>query len=122
MTSAQLKFASFKHLVSAVISFACISTLALTEQLQSQPTPAPSSASPIVRVPMDLFAGRVPFITIATKGGRLLHVILDTGANDDILNARVVSEVHLHVLNPQRVEQPGGAIEMGNVDPLKIRL
>jgi hypothetical protein len=40
---------------------------------------------------MDLFAGRVPFITIATKGGRLLHVILDTGANDDILNARIVS-------------------------------
>jgi hypothetical protein len=71
---------------------------------------------------MDPFAGRVPFITIATKGGRLLHVILDTGANDNILNARVVSELHLHVLDPQRVEQPGGAVEMGQVDPIGILL
>jgi hypothetical protein len=71
---------------------------------------------------MDLFAGRVPFITIATKGGRLLHVILDTGANDDILNARVVSELHLHVLDPQRVDQPGGPVEMGKVDPTGIQL
>jgi hypothetical protein len=71
---------------------------------------------------MDVFAGRVPFITIATKGGRLLHVILDTGANDDILNARVVSELHLRVLDPQRVEQPGGAVEMGSLDPTGVLL
>jgi hypothetical protein len=71
---------------------------------------------------MDLFAGRIPFITIGTKSGRLLHLILDTGANDDILNARVVSELHLRVLDPQRVEQPGGAVEMGKLDPMEIQL
>ena len=122
MTSAHLRFASFKRIASAAVAIACISTLALTQQLQAQSTPALSSASPIVRLPMDLFAGRVPFITIETKGGRLLHVILDTGANDDILNARVVAELHLHVLDPQRVEQPGGAVEMGKVDPIGILL
>jgi PDZ domain-containing protein/aspartyl protease len=122
MTSGHLRFASFKRTASAAIAIACISTLAMTQQLQPQPAPAPSSVSPIVRLPMDLFAGRVPFITIATKGGRLLHVILDTGANDDILNARVVSELHLHVLDPRRVEQPGGAVEMGKVDPTGIQL
>jgi hypothetical protein len=122
MTRGHLRFASFKRIASAAVAIACISTLAMTQQLQPQPTPAPSPVSPIVRLPMDLFAGRVPFITIATKGGRLLHVILDTGANDDILNARVVSELHLHVLDPRRVEQPGGAVEMGKVDPTGIQL
>ena len=122
MTSVQLRSASFKRIATTAVAISSISTLAHTQQLQAQPTPTPSSASPIVRLPMDLFAGRVPFITIGTKGGRLLHVILDTGANDDILNARVVSELHLHVLNPQRAEQPGGAIEMGKVDSLEIRL
>jgi Aspartyl protease/PDZ domain len=122
MTSAQLRSASLKRIASAAIGIASISTLAHAHQLQAQSTSMPSSVSPIVRLPMDLFGGRIPFITIGTKGGRLLHVILDTGANDDILNARAVSELHLHVLNPQRVEQPGGAIEMGKVDPTDIRL
>ncbi len=122
MKSAQLGFVSFKRIASAAIAISCSSTLAPTEQLQSQPMPAPSSASPIVRLPMDLYAGRVTFITIGTKSGRLLHVILDTGANEDILNARVVRELHLRVLDPQRVAQPGGAIEMGKVDSLDISL
>ena len=122
MKSTQLKAGSFRRNAAAAIGIASVSTLAHTQQLHAQPTPATSSARPIVRLPMDLLGGRIPFITIGAKGGRLLHVILDTGANDDILNARVVSELGLHVLNPQRVEQPGGAIEMGNVDPLKIRL
>jgi len=122
MTSGHLRFVSSKRIASAAVAIACISTLAMTQQLQPQPAPAPSPVIPIVRLPMDLFAGRVPFITIATKGGRLLHVILDTGANDDILNARVVSELHLHVLAPRRVEQPGGVVEMGKVDPTGIQL
>ena len=122
MISARLRSASLIRISSAAIAIAPISTLAPTQQLQAQSTPALSSASPIVRVPMDLFAGRIPFITIETRGGRLLHVILDTGANDDILNARVAAELHLHVLNPQRVEQPGGAVEMGKIDPTGIRL
>lgn len=122
MTSVQLRSASFKRIAATAIGIASISTLAHTQQLQAPPTPTPSAASPIVCLPMDLFAGRVPFITIATKGGRLLHLILDTGANDDILNARVVSELHLRVLDPQRVEQPGGAVEMGKLDPMEIRL
>jgi PDZ domain/Aspartyl protease len=118
MTSAPLRSASITRIASAAVAIACISTLAHAQQLQTQPT----SASPIVRLAMDLFAGRVPFITIATKGGRLLHVILDTGANDNILNARVVSELHLHVLDPQRVGQPGGAVKMGKIDPIGILL
>jgi hypothetical protein len=122
MTNVQLRSASFRRIASTAIGITSLSTLAHTQQLQAQPTQMLTSPSPIVRLPMDLFAGRIPFITIETKGGRLLHVILDTGANDDILNARVVSELHLHVLNPQRVEQPGGAIEMGRVDPVEIRL
>lgn len=122
MTSVQLSSASFKRIATTAIGIASISTLAHTQQLQAQPTPAPLSASPIVRLPMDLYGGRIPFITIGVNGGRLLHVILDTGANDDILNARVVSELHLHVRDPKRVEQPGGAIEMGKVDPIEIRL
>jgi hypothetical protein len=122
MTSVQLRSASFKRIATAAVGIVSISTLGHTQQLQSRPTPAPSSASPIVRLPMDLFLGRIPFITIGTKGGRLLHVILDTGANDDILNARVVRELQLRVLDPQRVAQPGGAIEMGKVDSLEIRL
>ena len=99
-----------------------VSTVAYTQQLQAQPAQKSSSPGPIVRLAMDLFAGRIPFITIGTKSGRLLHLILDTGANDDILNARVVSELHLRVLDPQRVEQPGGAVEMGKLDPMEIQL
>jgi hypothetical protein len=118
MTNGPLRSASIARIASAAFALTSISTLAHGQQLQAKQV----SASPIVRLPMDLFAGRVPFITIETKSGRLLHVILDTGANDDILNARVVSELHLHVLDPQRVEQPGGAVEMGKVDPTGIRL
>ena len=118
MTNGPLRSASIARIASAAIAIASISTLAHGQQLHAKQ----ASASPIVRLPMDLFAGRVPFITIETKSGRLLHVILDTGANDDILNARVVAELHLHVLDPQRVEQPGGAVEMGKVDPTGIRL
>jgi hypothetical protein len=122
MTIVQLRSRSFKCIVAAAIGIASLSTLAHTQQLQTPPTATSSSPNPIVRLPMDLFAGRVPFITIEMQSGRLLHVILDTGANDDILNARLVSELHLHVLDPQRVEQPGGAVEMGKVDPTGIKI
>src|SRR5712671_5650638 len=118
MTNGPLRSASIAVIASAAIAIASISTSAHGQQLQTKQ----ASASPIVRLPMDLFAGRVPFITIATSSGRLLHVILDTGANDDILNARVVSELHLRVHDPQRVEQPGGAVEMGKLDPTDILL
>jgi hypothetical protein len=122
VTIVQLSSAALERIAAAAIAIASISTLAPMERLQSQPTPASSAPSPIVRLPMDLFAGRVPFITIATKTGRLLHVILDTGANDDILNARVVAELHLQVSDPPRVEQPGGAVEMGKIEPTGILL
>lgn len=122
MTSIQLRYASFRRIASAAVGIASISTLAHTQQLQTPPAATLLSARPIVRLPMDLYLGRIPFITIGVKGGRLLHVILDTGANDDILNARAVSELHLHVRDPQRVEQPGGAVEMGAVDPIAVRL
>jgi len=121
MTTVQLRSASFKRIAASVLGIASLSTLASTQQLQPPPTPSTAAPPPIARLAMDLFAGRVPFITIEMNG-RLLHVILDTGANDDILNARVVSELHLHVLDPQRVEQPGGAVEMGQVDSIGIRL
>ena len=118
MTNGPLRSASIARIASIAIAIASISTSAHGQRLQAKQ----ASPSPIVRLPMDLFAGRVPFITIETKSGRLLHVILDTGANDDILNARVVSELHLRVLDPQRVDQPGGAVEMGKIDQTGIRL
>lgn len=122
MASVQLRSASFKRIATTAIGIASISTLGHTQQLQTPPAATPLSVNPIVRLPMDLYGGRIPFITIGVGGGRLLHVILDTGANDDILNARAVSGLHLHIRDPQRVEQPGGAIEMGKVDPIEIRL
>lgn len=122
MTKMPTKSSCFRRTASITIGIASISTVIQAQRLQPPPTPTPPSATPILRVPMDLFGGRIPFITIAVNGGRPLHVILDTGANDDILNARVVSELHLHVRDPQRVDQPGGAVEMGKVDPSEVAL
>lgn len=106
-----------RRIAYVIASIMSLPTAGVAQKLQPSPKP-----TPLLRVPMDLFGGRIPFITLAVNGGRPLHVILDTGANDDILNARVVSELHLHVRDPKRVNQPGGAVEMGPVDPVEIRV
>ncbi len=77
---------------------------------------------PVAELPLKLGLGRVPFAQVTIGGSRPLAVILDTGANDDILNARIVRELGLHVVNPQVIEQPGGAIEMGQIESVQLKL
>src|SRR5207237_9404892 len=51
------------------------------------------------------------------------HALLyNTRAVDVILNTRITQELKLHVLNPQVIEQPGGAIEMGQVENVQLKL
>jgi PDZ domain len=82
----------------------------------------PRASVPVAETATDLLLGRVPFVLVAISGHDSLNTILDTGANDDIVNARVVRDIGLTVHNPQRVEQPGGAIEMGAIDTVRIEI
>jgi hypothetical protein len=84
--------------------------------------PPAVAQSPIVRLPLELFAGRVTFITLKSSSGRPLHMILDTGSEDEILNARVAGELKLHISNPKSVDEPGGAVMMGAIDSLPVSL
>jgi Aspartyl protease/PDZ domain len=85
---------------------------------------AESATTPrlVAELPLKLLLSRVPFAQVSIGGSRPLAFILDTGADDDIVNARVVRELGLHVVNPQLVEQPGGAIEMGQIESVQLRL
>jgi hypothetical protein len=87
------------------------------------PAEAPSTTPrPVAELPLKLGLGRVTLAQVTVGDSRPLAVILDTGANDDILNARIVRELGLHVLNPQVIEQPGGAIEMGQVESVQLKI
>jgi membrane-associated protease RseP (regulator of RpoE activity) len=98
--------------------------LLLTATIGVAETPAKTAAAPapVAELPVKLLLGRVPFAPVTIGSSKPLAVILDTGADDDILNARVARELKLHVLNPQVIEQPGGAIEMGQVENVALKL
>lgn len=83
---------------------------------------AATAPQPVAELPLKLLLGRIPIAPVTIGGSRPLSVLLDTGADDDILNARITRELKLHVLNPQIIEQPGGAIEMGQVENVQLKL
>jgi hypothetical protein len=107
-------------------SFALAAVLLLltaTIVVAQTPTKAPAAAPrPVAELPLKLGLGRLPVVQVTIGGSRPLSAILDTGANDDILNARITRELKLHVLNPQVIEQPGGAIEMGQVETVQLKI
>jgi membrane-associated protease RseP (regulator of RpoE activity) len=99
--------------------------LLLTATIGVAETPAKSAgaaSAPVAEVPVKLLLGRVPFVPVTIASSKPLAVILDTGADDDILNARVARDLKLHVHDPQVIEQPGGAIEMGQVENVALKL
>ena len=97
--------------------------LTATMGLAQTPSEAPVTASrPLAELPLKLLSGRVTLAQITIGDSRPLDVILDTGADDDIVNARVARELKLHVLDPQKIEQPGGAIEMGQIEKVQLKL
>src|ERR1700682_1189663 len=73
---------------------------------QAPPEGPATALRPVAELPLKLFLGRVPVAQVTIGGSRPLAVILDTGANDDIVNARIARELGLHVLNPKAIEQP----------------
>jgi hypothetical protein len=83
---------------------------------------ARSGSVPIAELPVQLLLGRVPFLRMRIADSEQLNAIIDTGANDDILNARVVRALRLTVHDPQRVTQPGGAVEMGRLDSVSLHI
>jgi hypothetical protein len=99
--------------------------LLLTAAIGVAQTPAQAPATaprPVAELPLKLILGRVPIVQVTIGGSRPLAVLPDTGADDDILNARIARELKLQVLNPQVIEQPGGAIEMGQVENVQLKL
>jgi len=101
------------------------SVLLLTATIGVAQTPAKAPATaptPVAELPLKLLLGRVTFAQITIGGSRPLAVILDTGADDDILNARIARELKLHVLNPKVIDQPGGAIEMGQIESAQLKI
>jgi hypothetical protein len=97
--------------------------LTATIGIAQTPAKAPSTAPrPVAELPLKLLLGRVPFAQVTIGGSRPLAVILDTGADDDILNARIARELKLHVLNPEVIEQPGGPIEMGQIESVQLKI
>ena len=97
--------------------------LTVTIGVAKTPAEAPATAPrPVAELPLKLLLGRVPIVQVTIGGSRPLAVLPDTGADDDILNARIARELGLHVLNPKVIEQPGGAIEMGQVENVQLKL
>jgi hypothetical protein len=97
--------------------------LTVTIGLAQTPAEPPSAApQPVAELPLKLLLGRMPFAQVTIGGSRPLAVILDTGADDDILNARIARELKLHVLNPEVIEQPGGPIEMGQIESAELKI
>jgi Aspartyl protease/PDZ domain len=99
--------------------------LLLTATIGVAQTPAvtPVTAQrPVTELPLKLILGRVPIVQVTIGGSRPLAVLPDTGADDDILNARIARELKLHVLDPKVIEQPGGAIEMGQIESVQLKI
>lgn len=89
---------------------------------QTPPETPPTTPRPVAELALELLLGRVPVASVTVGDSKPLAVLLDTGADDDILNARIAKELKLDVLNPQVIEQPGGAIEMGQVENVQLKL
>jgi PDZ domain/Aspartyl protease len=97
--------------------------LTATIGVAQTPAKAPATApAPVAELPLKLLLGRVTVAQATIGGSRPLAFMLDTGADDDIVNARIARELKLHVLNPEVIEQPGGAIEMGQVENVQLKL
>jgi PDZ domain/Aspartyl protease len=97
--------------------------LTATIGVAQTPAKAPAAApQPVAELPLKLGLGRVTFAQVTIGDSRPLAVILDTGADDDILNARIAREFKLHVLNPKVIDQPGGAIEMGQIESVQLKI
>jgi hypothetical protein len=99
--------------------------LLLTATIAVAQTPAETPATaprPVADLPLKLMLGRVPIVQVTIGGSRPLALLPDTGADDDILNARIARELKLPVLDPQVIEQPGGAIEMGRIEGVQLKI
>jgi hypothetical protein len=95
--------------------------LLLTATIAVAQTPA-TAPRPVAELPLELILGRVPIVQVTIGGSRPLAVLPDTGADNDILNARIAREFKLHVLDPKVIEQPGGAIEMGQIEGVQLKI
>lgn len=94
-----------------------------TTGVAQTPAKAPATATaPVAELPLKLLVGRVTVADVTIGGSWPLAFMLDTGADDDIVNARIARELKLHVLNPEVIDQPGGAIEMGQVENVQLKL
>lgn len=87
------------------------------------PVQGPSiGAQPIDVLPIELFGDRLPFVLVRVDASSPLAFILDTGADNELLNGKWAKPLSLKVENARSVEQPGGAVEMGIVRGVHLGL
>ncbi|MCB9501603.1 MAG: PDZ domain-containing protein [Deferribacteres bacterium] len=64
----------------------------------------------------------LPLLHLNFANGKTGQFILDTGFDINVIDASFVRELHLKVENPQKVLQPGGYIEMGEIKEFSFQL
>ncbi|MDH4042823.1 MAG: aspartyl protease family protein [Gemmatimonadota bacterium] len=74
-----------------------------------------------VRVPFDDAFGLV-WVAVSVGAADTLSFILDTGFEYSLINASVAKQLGLDVAEPRLVPQPGGAVEVGAVADVALRI
>ena len=80
-----------------------------------------SPAAPRADVPIDTDFGLV-LVDVSVNGGEPLTFILDTGFEFSVIDAGVAAELGLAVSDPDTIPQPGGPVEVGLVEGVRLGL
>ncbi len=82
-----------------------------------------SSARNALRIPFDLYGGRLIYLQVRVNGSNPLWFILDTGASSgSFLNVKWVKPLGLQLQDKQVVSEPGGDVEMGSIKGVSLSL
>jgi hypothetical protein len=113
--------------LSIILVVLVISSYADQEQPLRTDTSTPysrfSSGKNALRIPFDLYGGRLIYLQVRVNGSHPLWFILDTGASSgSFLNVKWVKPLGLQLQDKQVVSEPGGDVEMGSIKGVSLSL
>ena len=118
-----------KRAISLAIIFVVLVISSYAEQEQTLKPDAPTphfrftSGKAALRIPFDLYGGRLIYLHVRLNASRPLWFILDTGASSgSFLNLKWVKPLGLQLQDKQVVSEPGGDVEMGSIKGVSLSL
>src|SRR5919206_4856550 len=104
------------------ITAALVCVCAVAACRSTPPRPGSPAPEPLAVLPTHFIAGRVPIAPARIGDSPELAFIVDTGADNEFVDATWAKKLGLTIENPQEVIEPGGPVQVGVVRGAALKL